>query len=91
MVGIVAILHHFLSTVRSVRFKIIEKYMYRFLQTSDVGIFFMVIEMIGGTLKAVIHVGIAVVLMSKALNKRPCNNCLNKFYLRHVNAMGDTL
>ena len=46
------ILHHSVVYVRSVRFKIIEKYI---LQTSDIGIFFMVIQMIGGTLTDIIH------------------------------------
>ena len=48
--------------------------------------------MIGGTLTAVIHdVGVAVVLMSAVVNKKPCNYCLDKFYFRHVNAISDAI
>ena len=64
MVGIVAILYHSVSYVRSVVFKIIEKYIdfYKLVTL----VFFMAIPKFGGTLTAVIHdVGVAVVLMSE--------------------------
>ena len=91
IVGIVAILHHTVSYVRSARFEIIAKYI-DFLQLTDVDMFSMVIQMIGGTLTAVIYdVGVAVVLVSEVINKRPCNKCLNEFYFRHVSAMGGAI
>ena len=52
----------------------------------------MVIQMIGETLTAVVHnIGVAVVLMSKVVNKKPRNYSLNKFYFRHVSAKGDAI
>ena len=52
----------------------------------------MIIKMIGGTLTVVVHdVGVAVVLMSEVVNKRPRNYRLNKFYFRPVSAMGDAI
>ena len=77
MVGIIAILHHSISYARSVRLEIIEKYIHFY---SDVGIFFMVVQLIGGTITAVIHdFAVAVVLMSEVVYKMPCTYCLNKF------------
>ena len=52
----------------------------------------MVIEMIGSTQTAVLHnVGVAVVLMSKVVNKRLRNYCPNTFYFRQVSAICDAI
>ena len=51
----------------------------------------MVIQMIRGTLTAVIHDDVVAVLMSEVVNKRPCTYCLSKFYFRHVSAVGDAI
>ena len=67
-----------------------KKKIHRFLQANDVGIFFVVIQMIGDTLTQCHNVGLAVVLTSE-VNKMPRKYCLNKFYLRHNSAICDAM
>ena len=91
MVGIIVILHHSVAYVGSMSFEIIKKKYTDVYKPVTLVSFYNYSNGRRYSDSIYSQCRIAIVLMSKIVNKMPCNYYLNKFYFMHVSAIGDAI